>query len=412
MSAISPELAYRARAVRRCAARVRVPSALPLRALLLSRLLVLGAGVAGALIPGRQAGWSTFDPSKISAHLGVVGNVLAASAVRWDSIHYLSIAEQGYTSPTSTPFFPFYPLLVRALGFVLGSDPVAGIVISLVAFWVALSLLHRLTALELGARAADSTVVLLAFAPLSFFFSAVYTESLFLAVSVGSLYAARRGRRKLAAGLGGIAAATRVTGILLALPLAFMYLQERRRPDRGLAWLLVVSAGLAAYVGYLAIEGYGVLAPVREQIVGHQHQMTGSLETVLAAVRAASSGLRWIGAQPVYAPSIGGAFSSGAESILLFAVFGIAAMALVAAFRRLPIAYGAYGLVALLAVTWSPVANQPLQSLDRYSLTIFPLWMAAGAWLSERRLTRATVLVSAALLAFWTFQFASWTWVA
>jgi hypothetical protein len=81
-------------------------------------------------------------------------------------------------------------------------------------------------------------------------------------------------------------------------------------------------------------------------------------------------------------------------------------------FRRLPLHYGAYALATLLVCTWSPVAGQPLKSLDRYVLTIFPLWMAAGAWLSERRLMRPVVLVSAALLAFWTFQFATWAWVA
>jgi hypothetical protein len=58
------------------------------------------------------------------------------------------------------------------------------------------------------------------------------------------------------------------------------------------------------------------------------------------------------------------------------------------------------------------VAGQPLVSFDRYVLTIFPLWMAVGAWLSERRLVRAVLLVSAGLLAFWTFQFATWAWVA
>jgi hypothetical protein len=38
--------------------------------------------------------------------------------------------------------------------------------------------------------------------------------------------------------------------------------------------------------------------------------------------------------------------------------------------------------------------------------------MAAGAWLSERRLFWIVIPVSAALLAFWTFQFATWAWVA
>lgn len=97
---------------------------------------------------------------------------------------------------------------------------------------------------------------------------------------------------------------------------------------------------------------------------------------------------------------------------MLLAVLVIAVLALVAAFRRLPLAYAAYAGAALLVCTWSPVAGQPLKSLDRYTLTIFPLWMAAGVWISERRTGRVTLLVSAGLLAFWTFQFATWAWVA
>jgi hypothetical protein len=116
--------------------------------------------------------------------------------------------------------------------------------------------------------------------------------------------------------------------------------------------------------------------------------------------------------QPIYDPSIGGPFSDGAESILLLGVLAIAVLTLVVAIRRLPIAYGAYALATLLVCTWSPVTGQPLKSLDRYTLTIFPLWMAAGAWVAERRLARVVVPVSAVLLAFWTFQFATWAWVA
>jgi hypothetical protein len=387
---------------------------LPIRALVASRVLVLGAGIAGALAAPRQDGWWTAgDPTRLTERLGAIGNTLAAPAVRWDSIHYLGIAGHGYASASSTVFFPLYPMLVRAVGFLLGSYPLAGIVISLVALAVALMLLHRLTALELGARAADATVLLLAFAPLSFFFSAVYTESLFLALSVGSIYAARGGRWKLACGLGCLASATRVTGVGLALPLAIMYLRDRRGLDRRAAWLLSVPAGLVAYMGYLALRGYGLLAPFAGQTgAEHGHQMTGPLRTLVLAVQAAAAGAQSLLSQPIYQPSAGGPFSNGTESILLLAVLGLAVGALVVVIRRLPTHYGAYALATLLVCTWSPVAGQPLKSIDRYTLTIFPLWMAAGAWLSERRLTRLVALVSAALLGFWTFQFATWAWVA
>lgn len=386
----------------------------PVRALLASRLVVLGAGAAGALADPRQVGWwPAADPTRITERLGAVGNVLAAPAVRWDSIHYLGIAQHGYTGGPSTVFFPLYPLLVRVLGFLLGSDPVAGVAISLAALAVGLSLLHRLTALELGPRAADASVWLLAFAPLSLFFSAVYTESLFLALSIGSIYAARQRRWKLACGLACLASATRVTGAGLILPLAIMYLRERRGLDRRAAWLMTVPAGLIAYLGYVALRGYGFLAPFAGQTgAEHGHQMTGPIQTLVSAVQAAAAGAHSILSQPIYQPSIGGPFADGAESILLLGVLGLAIGALVLAFRRLPLHYGAYALATLLVCTWSPVAGQPLKSLDRYTLTIFPLWMLAGAWLSERRLVRPVVLLSAGLLAFWTFQFATWAWVA
>ncbi|MGN6871165.1 MAG: mannosyltransferase family protein [Solirubrobacteraceae bacterium] len=385
----------------------------PIRALVASRLLVLGAGVAGALAVPRQVGWwPAADPTRLTERLGAVGNVLAAPAVRWDSIHYLDIAQHGYTSAASTVFYPLYPLLVRVLGTVLGSDPAAGVLISLAAFAVALVLLHRLTELELGRRAADVTVVLLAFAPLSLFFSAVYTESLFLALSVGSLYAARRERWRLACVLGGLAAATRVTGVGLAIPLGIFYLKGRG-VDRGLAWLLAVPAGLFGYLGFVAARGYGFLAPFAGEGSAQYHrQMAGPLQTFISAVQSAAAGAHTLLTQPIYQPSINGPFADGAESIVLFAVFAIAVGALVLAVRRLPLPYGAYALATFLVCTWSPVMGQPLKSANRYVLTIFPLWMAAGAWLSKRRLVGPVVLLSAAMLAFWTFHFATWAFVA
>jgi hypothetical protein len=385
----------------------------PIRAFLLSRAIVIVSGAAGALAVPRRLGWTRFDPLHVSDRLGAVGNVLAAPSIRWDSIHYLAIAGHGYAAAADTAFFPMYPLLIRALGAVIGSAPVAGVVISAISLTVALALLHRLTELELGRRAADATVMLLALSPLSFFFTAVYTESLFLALSLGAVYAGRRGRWAVAGALAGLAAVTRVPGVLLVVPLALMCLTQHRRPGWRLGWLALAPAALACYLGYLAARGFGALAPLVQQTgAQHQHQMGGPIETLLSAVRAAAAGIHSLGAGPVYEPSIGGPFTVGAESILLLGVLALAVAALVAVFQRLPLAYGAYACAALLVSTWSPVGGQPLKSVDRYTLTIFPLWMAAGAWISERRLTRATFLVCAGLLAFWTFQFATWAWVA
>ena len=386
-----------------------------LGAFAISRLLVLAGGIAGALAVPRVSGWWRFDPTGITSHLGSLGNVLAAPAVRWDSIHYLTIAGHGYRRASDTVFFPLYPLLVRGLGFVTGSDVVAAVGLSALSFAAALVLLHRLVDLELGRRAADATVLLLAFAPVSFFFTAVYTESLFLALSVGSVYCVRRGRLGRAATLAALAAVTRVPGVLLVIPLALEWIRERRRIDRSAAWLGLPPLALLGYLLYSAARGFGPLAPFLQQTsADHGHRMGGPLATILTALQTAASGLGTVvlhgGA--VYSSGLGGGLSYAAKSVALLLVLIAALVALRAVFRRLPVGYGAYAAAALLVSIWSPVGEQPLLSLDRYTLTIFPLWMVAGAWLSKRRLTWPAVLACAPLLALWTLQFAAWTYVA
>jgi hypothetical protein len=349
----------------------------------------------------------------MSSGLGRVGNVLAAASIRWDSIHYLQIAHHGYASAGDAVFFPLYPILLAGLGAVVGSDALAGILISLISFAAAFVLLHRLTELELDRRAADATVLLLAFAPMSFFFTAVYTESLFLALSVGAVYAARIERWPLACSLGGLAALTRVTGVLLIVPLALLYVRQRGRLDRQLAWVLLVPAGLVAFLGSIAAGGSSALAPFQQQ-AANSRAFTGPLDALAASVRAAAHGAGAIvaGTEHIYGPSLSSQFGPGAQSIFLLGVLALSLIALVACVRRLPRCYAAYSLLALFVTVWSPVAEQPLKSFDRYALTIFPLWMAAGAWLSERRLTRAVVMITAPLLALSTIAFARWSFIA
>ncbi|MHB8658508.1 MAG: mannosyltransferase family protein [Solirubrobacteraceae bacterium] len=377
-----------------------------------SRMLVLLTGVLAALSTTRAEGWQAFDPGGLTVRLGWLGNVLAAPAVRWDSLHYLTVAEHGYTSGASTAFFPGYPLLISLLATVLGSAVWAGLLISLVCFAVALSLLHRLTELELGGRAANATIWLLAFAPAALFFSALYTESLFLALSVGAFYAARTDRWALAGLLGALAGATRVTGVLLLAPLAVM--AWRHAPRQRRRWVLLVPVGPLVYLLALAAFGYSPLAPLTAQTGGeHAHRLAGPLVTVLDALRGAGAGGRGIlGGAPVFLHSLASPFAPGAESVYLLGVLLVSLAALVACTRRLPAEYAVLAAISLLFVTAAPVTGQPLKSLDRYALVIFPLWMATGAWMAERRIERAAVLGGGALLVFFTTQFVAWSFVA
>jgi hypothetical protein len=101
-------------------------------------------------------------------------------------------------------------------------------------------------------------------------------------------------------------------------------------------------------------------------------------ETIDEALRAGANAYVLKSAQ-VWHPAAVGVFSPEAESVLLLGVLLAALWALWQCRRRLPLEYAAYALSALLICTASTFRGQPLLSLDRFVLTIFPLWMAAGA---------------------------------
>ncbi len=387
----------------------------------LSRLLIWGIGCGAVLILGSSAlNLRAYDPAGISTSLGPVGNVLAAPAVRWDAIWYLQIAEHGYRTTQDAGFFPLYPLLIRLGSILTGSAVLAGIVISLLALFAGLELIRRLTELELGARVAGVTVRLIAFGPFALFLSAVYTESLFIALSAGTFYAARRGRWWVAGVLGGLAAMSRVGGVLLLVPVVLLFFygprgdaepqlngpwwQPRYRFGSGVLSAALIPAGAAAFSGYLARRGLGAGATLHAQQEYWAHRLAFPAAAVWEGARAA-----WheLGAQ---LSGAGGAFNQS-DAILQFVVLVVALVLLVDVFRRLPIAYGAYVACGLVQALAAPTIGDPLRALDRYASMRFPLFMCAAAWAVQHRAERRVLIVSVLLLALFTIQFATWQWV-
>jgi hypothetical protein len=100
------------------------------------------------------------------------------------------------------------------------------------------------------------------------------------------------------------------------------------------------------------------------------------------------------------------------QNLMLFGFLALGAAALVGVFRRLPLAYGAYCLVALALPLSYPVAPQPLISLPRYEVVLFPLFMWAAWWISRRGWTVPAIAANAVLLGLFTAEFATWRFVA
>ena len=352
----------------------------------------------------------------------------------WDGVWFIRIAADGYGAHAdSQAFFPLYPLLLRGVAAVTGHSYVfAGLVVSLACYAGAMVVLFKLARALLGPRVALWSVVFISVFPTALFFQAVYSESLFLLLTLLSFWWAGRGRWALAGLAGLLAVLTRSSGVVLVLPLAVIWWEQRRggavrlpggpaagpappgrRPSRfSAAWLLLVPLGLAPYMSYLWWAfGDPLLFGAVQAFWGRE--LTLPPIAVWRGTMAAAGGVRWLAAHGLgfilstRLPS-GGLDSDAVANLLEFCGFAAAVAMLVACWRRLPAAYTLYALAALLFPLLYSAAARPLYSLPRFVIVVFPLFVGAAAVLVPHLVWRWVVVgVMGVLLVASTVLFAS-----
>jgi hypothetical protein len=374
----------------------RSPSAIVMAAVLGTRLPVLLLGALAVVVvgtvppPAAEAVW------RVSAH--EVANLLA----RWDTFYYYSIAIDGYQwNPGlflhyNVVFFPLYPMLMRAGGGLVGGHQlIVGLVISLAAFAGALALLYRLALLEIGEDHAWRVILLISTFPYALYFSAVYTESLFLLLSVAAFYAMRRGRLGWVAVSGLAAGLTRPNGFWLALPLACLALWPRdhdragARPPVSVPLALLVSAlpvvGLVIFSSYLQLRFGDALAWLHGQAAWGVPLMLrrGAPDPGALPGEAAIKPIEvivWIGN---------------------IAAFVAAVWAIRPISRRFGPAYGIWIAVNI----FPPVAAHLFISLGRFTAVLFPFFFWLAIRVPRDRVIRLAGAFAAgqALFAIWFF---------
>jgi Mannosyltransferase (PIG-V) len=379
-----------------------------------SRAIVWAAGMAGVLIFGWAAETSArFDPLYTTLpYTDSFANLLVAPAARFDAAWYLAIANHGYEVGGRAAFFPVFPGLVRVGGELLGSPLIAGILISSGCGLGALYFLHRLVTLDFGVERARTVVWLAAWFPGALVISAVYSESLFLLVSVGAIYAARLDRWPLAAMLGAAAAATRSGGVIVIVPLLIIYWYRYRRIRPDILWLLLgVPAGLAAYVLYLGLSIGDPTSVFSAQAAWHRSfvPLGGLALGLWSAVRSVGE---------LLIPSLARSPAANVHGVptQLLDLRDIAMFFFLAggiwlcqeASRRLDPAYTAYAICGLALPLSVPAGGFPLMSLPRFEFVIFPLWIALALWAHERQRVRQVLWLFGTLLAICSSLFAVW----
>jgi len=219
---------------------------------LVSRLVLTGVGVFAR-------SWIGQVNNIANVQLLGVGSGLAWLDIwsAWDSKFYYSIADTGYLRDPNPmdpagysvwAFFPLYPWLVRLVGALIGDIYIGGLIVSNGALIVGAWFLYKLVEQQKNTETAKKAVLFLFLFPTAYVFSCIMTEGLFLALTVGAWYFARKGNWFFAGILGMLSAATRLVGVLMAPLLALEYLRQRKwrikaiRPNA--LWLGLVPVGV------------------------------------------------------------------------------------------------------------------------------------------------------------------------
>jgi len=309
---------------------------------------------------------------------------------RWDSFWYIDIAENGYRlSPDNTlsniVFFPLYPFLIRTISpLVFGDYVLAGWLISVFSLIGAIIVFYKLLKEFHPAVNPETPIFYLLIFPTAFFLNAVYTESLFLLLSLLVFYYTFKGRFGLAGIFGLLAALTRVTGILLFIPVLWEFWKSRgTRKIFSLSFLPALLIPFGTFLFFL------------------YHYFRFGNFFLFFKVESA-----W-----------GRAFQFNKEHFLLFSppavvnflldiAFAVFALAIVYyVFKRKWTSYGLYILATLLVA----LSTGTFMSIGRYILILFPMYIAL-ATTKSRYFEKSYTLCSLLLLALYIALFVNWYW--
>lgn len=317
---------------------------------------------------------------------------------RWDAAHYLDIAQYGYITEGDKKFdlafFPLYPLLVGITTYLVGNYVVGGIVVSGIFSIVAAYFLKKITLLDYSKETALSAVFFLFIFPTSYFLHLPYTESLFIALSIGTFYFARKGRWFWVGVFGLYACLTRINGMFLVPALLFEIFYEYRETksfSRSWFWILLIPVGSLVYLFinyYVAGDALMFLTYQREHFTKSLH-------------------FPWIGILGAYNSlnlSPNGSMMVGFQELLFV---GIGFLAAVFSWLKQRKSYSVWIMLNWILF----VSTSFILSVPRYTLTLFPMFIGI-AYLSEKNYSFKILITvwSLLYLGLFTALFASGRW--
>ncbi len=303
---------------------------------------------------------------------------------RWDAAWYVSVSGVGYQwsgAPNvqqNLNFFPALPLLMVGVSSAFSRHippevalAWSGTLVSMAAFLVALVYLYRLFVDRIGEDAARTAALFLAAYPFAVFFSATYSESLYLAGAVAAFYHLGRGEALAAGCWALVVGLARPNGTMLAVPLAIIALAHRPRG----AVSARVAAALMPLAGMLAYSAYGywltgrpfVWAELQRTAWGRTFHGVASIADVGDALR------QFVLMRSATGTRLSDALNGAGALFALVSIWPVT--------RRLGSAYGVFVALGVLV----PLVNGGVDSMGRYTSVLFPSFVWLGLAVPERQ---------------------------
>ncbi|MEK7167362.1 MAG: hypothetical protein AAB732_03035 [Patescibacteria group bacterium] len=281
---------------------------------------------------------------------------LVSLHAHWDSFWYLDIAQNNYIFKgaeklSNIVFFPLYPLLIWVVSFFIGGNFLfAGWILSM--FFLFLALIYFSKLVQEFHSEIDSQLPLffLLIFPTAFFLNTIYTESLFLFLSVAAFYYALKKNFVLAGIFGFFASLTRITGILLFIPLIWEYFKNHKFSQpfnkKFLSIFLIPFGTLTFFLFHYFKFGDFFLFLKVESWWGRAFSLNKNHFLLLTN------------------PAIANLFID-----VLFIIFAIIVTYFV--FKKLRISYGLY----MMATLFIALSAGTFMSIGRYILVLFPIYI-------------------------------------
>jgi hypothetical protein len=318
---------------------------------------------------------------------------------RWDAPHYLDIAQNWYVNTGDAAnfivFFPLYPILIRLITINFDYANISALIIANTCSLIAFYYLYKLAKLEFNSNVAVKTMLFLSIFPTAYFLSAPYTEGLFFALVIASIYYARVSRWELAGPLSLFAALSRLAGLLLLPVLLVEYLHQKGwKPSKIDPKILWTTLALAGFLIYLGIN----------------LQVTGNAFTFMEIEKTHWSNTfdPWRGLTLAYSWATNAAYPENLTigiAPLIFAVFGLLMFG-VAVWKRLRPSYLVY-----MFLSWGlAVSTSWWISVPRYIMAMFPMFILLGALTHKKAVNLAIVVAFGVGLCYFSAIFALGWW--